>query len=194
MDRDGEQIFRKFKGVKADQFLRVPQLWVLVLQSKTIITCGPSALLEMFADHIEFVDEETLLVNGPSLVQVTDFMRRITYLPIDQCRTFLALKQSIEQQCLSDTDYGICDCILHSGSSEGELIGSQWPDLLKADTSVFVYIRISRRASKNLKLTQDGPLTVEAPNETRTIEYAGLSSDESGDEGDRMALTIIRER
>ena len=33
LDRDGDQVFRKFKGIKADQFLRVPQLWVLVLQS-----------------------------------------------------------------------------------------------------------------------------------------------------------------
>jgi hypothetical protein len=193
-NRDGEQMFRKFKGIKADQFLRVPQLWVLVLQSKTIITCGPSALPETFAEHVEFVDEEALLVNGPSLVQVTDFLRRVTYLPVDQCRTFLELKQSIEQQCLSDTDYGIDDCILHSSSSEGELTGSQWPDLLKAETSVFIYIRISRKASKKSKLTEDGPLTVEAPDETRMIEYAGLSSEESGDEGNRMALTTIRER
>jgi len=31
LDRDGEQMFRKFKGIKSDQYLRVPQLWAIVL-------------------------------------------------------------------------------------------------------------------------------------------------------------------
>ena len=193
LSRDGEQMFRKFRGIKADQFLRVPQLWVLILQSKTIITCGPSTLADMFAEYIEFVEEETLLAHGPSLVQVTDFLRRVSYLPVERCRTFLSLKQSIEEQCLSDSEYRIGDCILHSGGSDEELNGNQWPDLLNA-TSVFVHVRISRKKDSSSGSGLDDALAVEAPDETRLIEYAGLSSDESGDEGDRMALTIVQDR
>ncbi|OCK74777.1 hypothetical protein K432DRAFT_190061 [Lepidopterella palustris CBS 459.81] len=124
LDRDGNQIFRKFKGIKSDQYLRVPQLWVLILQSRTIITCGPSNLPDLFDDNVRFVEEEKLAANGPSLIQVTDFLRRTTYLPVDRCKTFLGLKQSIEQQCLSDTDFTMDDCLLHAGESEEELIGN----------------------------------------------------------------------
>jgi hypothetical protein len=194
LSRDGEQMFRNFRGIKTDQFLRVPQLWVLILQSKTIITCGPSALADMFTEHIEFVDEETLLARGPSLVQVTDFHRRVSYIPIEQCRTFFSLKQSIKEQCLAGSEYHLRDCILHPGSSEEELDGSQWPDMLNA-TSVFVYVRISRKKDpEKFGPGRDGPLAVGAPEETPLIEYAGLSSDESGDERDRMALTIVRDK
>jgi hypothetical protein len=33
MDRDEEQMFRKLGGMASHQYLRVPQLWVLVLNS-----------------------------------------------------------------------------------------------------------------------------------------------------------------
>lgn len=36
IDRDAEQIFRKFKAVKPDEYLRVPQLWVMLLNSGKI--------------------------------------------------------------------------------------------------------------------------------------------------------------
>jgi hypothetical protein len=194
MSRDGEQMFRKFRGIKTDQFLRVPQVWVLILQSKTIITCGVSALADIFTEDVEFVDEETLLARGPSLVQVTDFLRRVSYLPIEQCRTFLSLKQSIQEQCLSDLKYRIGECILHSGSGEEELDGNRWPDLLNA-TSVLIEVRISRKKDPTkVNPINDGPLAVGAPKETRLIEYAGLSSDESDDEGNGMALTIYQDK
>jgi hypothetical protein len=54
-----------------------------------IITCGPTPLRDLVSERIEFVDEEKLRANGPpSLVRVTDFMRRVTYLSVDQCGTF----------------------------------------------------------------------------------------------------------
>lgn len=189
LDRESDQMFRKFKGVEPNQYLRVPQLWTLVLQSETIITCGPSTLQEMSGGQIEFIDESSLLANE-RLVHVTDFFKRVTYLPVDQCRTFLQLRQSIEQQCLLGTDCAINDCILRSGNSEEELVGSQWPDLLKAHGSVFIYVRVSRRESDASTSKNHAQISIEGPSQPRLIEYKGLSSDESSDDNDKMALTV----
>jgi hypothetical protein len=194
LERESEQMFRKIKGIKTDQYLRVPQLWALVLQSETIITCGPSALKEMFEETIQFVEEDAVSTRGPSLVQVTDVLKRVTYIPIDRCKTFLVLKQSIEEECLSDVEYGITDCILHSGSSEEELDGSEWPGLLNV-SSTFVQVRLSRKkVDEKSARKHDDTLILEAPKTTRLIEYAGLSSDESDEERDKKALTLIQPR
>ncbi|KAF2803375.1 uncharacterized protein BDZ99DRAFT_526729 [Mytilinidion resinicola] len=144
----------------------------------------------MFGKHktIEFVNEEKLFANGPSMVQVTDFLRRVTYLPIEKCKTFLGLKQSIKQYSLIDADFAIGDCILHSGHNTEELDDRQWPGLLRAARSVFVYVRLSRKQAD----LPPPPLNVEAPAPTRLIEYAGLSSDESKDDRDRMTVAVAQ--
>lgn len=186
-------MLRKFKGVQPNQYLRVPQLWTLVMQSETIITCGPSTLPEMFSGNIEFIDESSFFVNE-RLVHVTDFLKRVTYLPVDQCRTFLQLRKSIEQQCLLGTDCSINDCILHLGNSEEELVGSLWPDLLKVQRFVFIYVRISRKEPDASPSKTNAPLVIEGPSQPFLIEYKGLSSDESSNDGDKMALTVRRLR
>ena len=145
LDREADQIFARMKGVQSHQYLRVPQLWAMILQSETIITCGPSTLSESIGDHIELVDEESLLAME-RLVHVTDFMKRVHYIPVDQCRSFLQLRQCIQQQCLSDTDCHIDNCILHTGNSDEELTASYWPDIIKAERSIFIYVRITRKA------------------------------------------------
>ncbi|KAJ4305064.1 hypothetical protein N0V90_000594 [Kalmusia sp. IMI 367209] len=176
VDRDENQIFRKLRGIASNKFLRVPQIWALVLQSKTIVTCGPLPLSDMFGENIEFVKEETLLAQGPSLVHITDLER---------------LQRCIEQACLQDSDTSLKDCILHSGNNEEELDGSHWPAILKEERSIFVYVRISR---KEIQTPGPDEKAIEALDESRLIEYASLSSDESGDEGDRMALMVINNR
>lgn len=192
LDRDGEQTFRKLRGMSSDRFLRVPQLWALLLNSSIIITCGPSSLISMVEEHIEFVKEEDLLTRGPSLVHVIDFERRVTYIPVEKCRSFIGLQRSIEVQCLADTDLSLDDCVLHSGLDQEELVVEKWPKILKEEKSIFVYVRISLR--EEIVPDSDGTKAIEALDESRLIEYASLSSDESGDEGDKMALVVFGDR
>jgi hypothetical protein len=194
LDREAEQIFARIKGVQSHQYLRVPQLWAMVLQSETIITCGPSTLSESIGEHVEFVDEKTLHANE-RLVHVTDFMKRVFCFPVDQCRSFLQLRRCIEQQCLSDTDCAIDDCILHSGNSEEELVAKHWPDIIKAENSVFIYVRIERKVTTKEKkgsLDDDGQKAIDGSKQLLLIEYKGLSSDESEDDGEGMALVVKR--
>jgi hypothetical protein len=191
LDRDGDQLFRKFRQAKHDQYLRVPQLWVLILNSKTIITCGASPLEDLFKGAFEFAAED--LTAGPSMVQVTDFFGRVNYLPIDQCRTFLELKQSIQKHCISKTDgvKHINDCLLHLGDSEDELEAEDWPRLLRKRNASFIYIRVSRKVttSSGLKTTGNASRIAE-PEPTKMIDYADLNSEEEPDKGNGMALIL----
>ncbi|KAH7084891.1 hypothetical protein BKA63DRAFT_4739 [Paraphoma chrysanthemicola] len=91
-DRDAAQQFRQFRRTKPGQYLRVPQLWVLLLNSATIISCGPRSLQSMGRDFLEIIPQNELLTQTLKMVQVTDFYNRVTCLRADQCNSFLALE------------------------------------------------------------------------------------------------------
>lgn len=183
-DRDREQSFHKFRkpDTRANQFLRVPQLWVLVLDSSSIITCGPSALTTTFQGGIEYVKEEALLLGAPSLIQVSaEFATKtIFYLPLGSCKTFFALKSKIHEECLEERGYHIDDCALHTFDSEEELDAGQWPKIVQTKTSFYVHVRVSLRR-------QTEALMIESTRNPLAIEYADLSSDED----EKRALVIV---
>lgn len=181
---DGDQMFRDFKGVGPDEYLRVPQLWALILDSKFIITCGPSDSFGAFEENIDFVDEASLRSQGPSLVKVTDAQKRIIYLPIERCGTFLELRKSIENESLGEVTMDPDRLVFHLEDSEDELKANEWPGILKTQRSVIVSLRMSFRGHQAI----EGP-----PDDSNLIEYGALSSDDDDDNGNDMAL-IIREK
>lgn len=181
-DRDSNQVFQQIKQGWFKEYLRVDQLWSLVLASSTLVTCGPSSLSEMFDGDIDFVDEEKLRRHGRSLIHVTDPSGGITYLPLNQCRNWLEARQTIEEKCLASSSLTLNDCNMHSGQNDEILDAGQWPNLLKSEG--FIYIRLKRKPQdvpepKSTPLpTKEEPTATKAPNEMLLIEYAELSSDE----------------
>ncbi|PVH95033.1 hypothetical protein DM02DRAFT_675778 [Periconia macrospinosa] len=188
-DRDGDQLFRNFKGVSPDEYLRIPQLWTLILDSKIIITCGPSHLFSVFEDNIDFVDEESLLSQGPSLVKVTDFQKRVTYLPIERCETFLKLRQSIINAFIGELIMEPDELVIHLGDAEDELKANEWPSILKTQRSAFVYLRLSLKRAQASEESSDDSL-----DDSNKIEYGALSSDDDDDVGNDMAVIVHPDR
>lgn len=137
--------------------------------------------------NVEIVDESSL-GDGPKLIHVTDFEHRVIYLPVEGCKTFVGLRQNIESRCLANADGDLNDYILHSGHHDEELLASQWPDILTAERSMFVRVRIRRRA-KELPTAEESK-SIEAMDESRLIEYASLDSDDSEGEDDQKALVV----
>lgn len=178
MDRDGEQTFRTFKGVRQKEYLRVPQLWALILDSKIIITCGPSNISTILEGSVEFIDEKSFLSQEPELVKVIDVQKRVRYIPIERCRTFLDLRRSILEECLAEHNTDFNDCILHLDDAIDELKANEWSSVLKAQRSVFVCVRIRLREAQ----------ATESIDESHLIDYGTLSSDEENDVGSDMAL------
>ncbi|KAJ8106574.1 hypothetical protein OPT61_g9442 [Boeremia exigua] len=181
-DRDDSQQFRTFRHVPNGHYLRVPQLWVLILNSTTIVSCGPSSLLGTSQGYHEVIPESSLVGFEQQLVHVTDFHKRVTVLPAESCSSYLQLRQSIQEECLSKTMEGIDQCNLHLGDSEAVLDPGVWPSLVGDAKTAFVYVRISRKRDvvKDLKTEGEEP--------QKMIKYTDLGSDEESPKGKELTL------
>lgn len=186
-DRDDGQQFRKFRQTQSGQYLRVPQLWALILNSTTIITCGPTPLMEMAQVWLEVVPEHGLIDPKKYLIHVTDFYKRVSFLSPEQCGTYFELRQAIQEQCLSKTTEHIDQCTLHVGDSGEPLDPSLWPSLLKNSQNAFLYLRVSRKYHA-ITTSDDGTARIEAPVLPKLIEYTGLDSDDESVTGRELAL------
>jgi hypothetical protein len=189
-DRDSDQIFRKFKRIRTGDYLRVSQFWALILQSHTIITCGPASLPDMFDDSVEFVAANALLADGPSLIHVTDHLQRVAYLSLERCGTYLALRRSIEEECFKGLEETIDDFVIFIEDSDLELESRHWPAMLKSKTSAFVYLRLSRRPSRSELARRNSRSMITAPKAPALIEYTNLSSDDDLPGDESMALIL----
>jgi hypothetical protein len=188
-DRDDNQQFRRFKQTRKGQYLRVPQVWMLILNSQTIISCGPSSLEKLGQPWLEIVPEDSLGSATQRLIHVTDFHKRTTILSADQCGSFLALRQTIQKQCLSEAKEDVDQCLLHLGDSQTALEPGQWPSLLREKNGAFLHIRISR---KRLALTvqDEKQARLEAPDAQKLIEYTDLGSDDESGRGKELIVSI----
>jgi hypothetical protein len=187
-------MFRKFKRTRAGDYMRVPQLWSLILQSRIIITCGPTPLPETLAGGVEFVAEDFLLADGPSVVRVTDFYQQVVYLPLGQCRTYLALRQSIEQKCLEDVEQDANDYTIHVGENETELDASQWPGLLQVKGCAFIYVRLIRRPTQNQSTRGNDIITLGVPVLPKLIDYGDLDSYQGASDDERIGPVLSHNR
>ncbi|KAH7094539.1 hypothetical protein FB567DRAFT_5930 [Paraphoma chrysanthemicola] len=187
-DRDAAQQFRQFRGIKPGQYLRVPQLWVLLLNSATIISCGPRSLQSMGRDFLEIIPQNELLTQTLKMVQVTDFYNRVTCLRADQCNSFLALETNIQEECLSGKDSNIDQCSIHWGDDDAEISPAEWPILLKRSGSTIVNVRLRRRNSPSLSALNKDSHQASHLDVSRMIDYTDLGSDDGSQRGERMAL------
>lgn len=148
-DRDNDQLFRKFPQNKPGCFLRVPQLWILLLHSTSIITCGPTPFAETFHQLLKFSPRSELLSSPEGLIQVTDEYNRVCFLPTKDCGSFFALKQTLQHHyCLQHYEKHIDLFTLHLDESKAELDPAQWPSILKHGRTSFLNIRINLRDHK----------------------------------------------
>jgi hypothetical protein len=186
-DRDRSQQFRNFAQVKSGQYLRVPQLWVLILNSTVTITCGPASIVDLARDRLEIVAGDSLLSTDQQLIHVTDFYQRVTLLKPEQCTSYLALEQTIEKECLDDEETGIDRCILHLGDSNEPLDPSLWPALLRNTQGSLIYLRLSRKDPPTIK-QDNSALGIEGPDPRLMITYTDLDSDNGSTRGKELTL------
>jgi hypothetical protein len=186
-DRDENQQFRHFRQVKSGQCLRVPQIWALVLDSTTVITCSPCSLVTTAERWLKIIPEDSLANTNHRLIHVTDFYKRVTCLNPEHCRSYLALQQSIQKECLAEWNEDIGRCILHLGDDEAALDPALWPALLREARTTFIYIRITLR---RLTIEAQGvePMQIEASKMLMLLDYTDLSSDDESSKDMRLAL------
>lgn len=186
-DRDDGQQFRKFRQIRSGQYLRVPQLWALILNSTTIITCGPTPLMDMAQSWLQVIPEHSLVSAKQHLIQVTDFHKVVTFLSSDTCRSYLELKRAIQDECLSRVTEHIDQCTLHLGDSEEKLDPSLWPSLLRKQQNALLYIRVSRN-SRAIPSQDNVTASIEVNDVPKMIKYSDLNSDDESTDGKELAL------
>ncbi|KAJ4989012.1 hypothetical protein SVAN01_05450 [Stagonosporopsis vannaccii] len=186
-DQDAHQQFRKFSQAQKGEYLRVPQLWVLILNSTTIISCGPTSLAGTAKDWLEIIPEDSLVGITQQLLHVTDFHKRITILSLADCSSYLQLERTIQAECLSKTSHTIDQCNLHLGNNESILDPALWPSLVKDERTAFLYIRISRKSDTTTAQAAE-KARIEAPSAQNLIEYTDLGSDDQSVTGKEVAI------
>ncbi|KAH6616338.1 hypothetical protein C7974DRAFT_427340 [Boeremia exigua] len=186
-DRDDSQQFKKFRQTRGGEYLRVPQLWILILDSSTIVTCGPTSLKEMAQAWLEIIPEVSLASTTQKLVQVTDTRKRTTVLTPEQCDSYLELKRKIQDECLFDTKDDIDQCTIHVGDSELMLDPSHWPSLLRDTQSALINLVIRRRIAADTP-PDDTLKFLDAPETRLMIEYTDLGSDDDSTSGRELIL------
>ncbi|KAI4686964.1 uncharacterized protein J4E84_005335 [Alternaria hordeiaustralica] len=159
----------------------------MVVKSHLIITCGPSALPELFDGSVEFISGDYLRTDGPSLVQVTDFYGQTTYLPLKLCSTYVALRRNIESKCLDDSEEDGEDYVIHVGSDDSVLEADQWPHIMKSERSAMIVLRLSRKST-----SRDISLIDRSRSEQGKIEYGDLSSEHDSTDEDKTKALILR--
>jgi hypothetical protein len=189
-DRDNNQQFRGFqRDEQVRTYLQVPQFWALILNSATMITCGPAPIADLFPDTIHIVSEDSLLSNRQCLVHVTDFHKRVTFLNPEQCGTYFELERTIQRECLTKAKEDLTNYLLYLGDTETTIEPGLWPALLAGTSTAFLYIRIGRKDRTALATATDWQMQrVEAPEKRKMIEYSGLESDD--DSGGTMELGV----
>lgn len=117
--RDKEQIITKTSPnthTKQDHVVHVPQIWALIINKYTIITCAPldpSVLRGNTIKLMSYADAQS--DEATWSVHFTDAYGHNFYLPLRFCRTWFGLIKQIAQDCLHD-EYGLVrDQLLKNG-------------------------------------------------------------------------------
>lgn len=108
-DRDKEQAYQKFGNGGDGGLIHVPSLWMLNIDSKTVVTCGYRPLSSEFVKSIEVLQEdlkqlgtstrtETPLTN----IRLSDGDGRVLLYSLDECQTYFEMEQKLrELKCYS---------------------------------------------------------------------------------------------
>ncbi|KAI9831689.1 MAG: hypothetical protein M1819_004755 [Sarea resinae] len=107
--REKKQAICSLENLSQSEIIHVPQLWSLVVDNHTIITCGPMKRSELCVDSInlESHGEPSVCLQGPR-ENKTKF-----FIPLAKCRTWLKLSRILEdimgtliEDCDVKTEYG----------------------------------------------------------------------------------------
>jgi hypothetical protein len=102
-ERDEEQALRKAEFTRNDSLIHIPSLWMLNINSDTVVTAGYSSLSSHFVKSIE-VHEENLKNLGSSITEntvttlrLTDLNGRTLLFKLDENRSYFQMEQRLRE-------------------------------------------------------------------------------------------------
>ena len=164
--RDKEQVITKTTSIR-DQLahdthvVHVPQIWALMINNYTIITCAALNASVLRADTIKLMSyADAQLDEATWSVHFTDARGKVFYLPLRYCKTWFDLVKHITDHCLHDEYSFIRDQLLKGGpvyqlvvANGGSLVDAdKWSKLIEETKTEVIHLRLVDKENLDSRL------------------------------------------
>ena len=154
--RDKEQVITKTTSIKdhlahKDHVVHVPQIWVLIINNYTIITCAALDASVLRGDTIKLISYTAAQQDEATWsVHFTDARGKDFYLPLRFCKTWFDLVRQVTDNCLVDEYSYIRDQLLKGGpvyelvvAKDGSRVNAErWPKLVEEQKTEVIHLRL----------------------------------------------------
>ena len=201
--RDKEQVITKTTSIRdqlahENHVVHVPQIWALMINNHTIITCAALDASILRGDTIKLMSyTKAQLDEATWSVHFTDARGQDFYLPLRYCKTWFDLVKQITDHCLHDEYSFIRDQLLRNGpvyqlvvASDGSLVtADKWSKLVEETKTEVIHLRLVDKESLDSRLlftyydNEGNEVIIDSDNSTDTSSTS--SSDDDDDDDDR---------
>lgn len=202
--RDKEQVITKTTSIRdqlvhENHVVHVPQIWALMINNYTIITCAALDVSVLRSDTIKLMsytdaqkDEATWSVH------FTDARGKDFYLPLRYCKSWFDLVRQITDHCLHDEYSFIRDQLLKGGpvyqlvvANDGSLVDAdRWSKLVEETKTEVIRLRLVDNESVDLRLLvtyyddEGNEINGDLDDSANTSPISSSDDDDDDDEGD----------
>ena len=162
--REKEQVITKteaHKKAKKDHVVHVPQMWAIVINKYTIITCAPLDVSALRGDTIQLLAYSQAQLNEATWsVHFTDASGNVFYLPLRFCKTWFGLVKQIAEDCLEDDEFHLIrDQLLKQGplyklvTEDGTRVtADSWALMVEKERTEIIRLRLIDKEKTSTKL------------------------------------------
>ena len=148
-NRDKGQVIRKIER-HSDHVVHVPQIWALIINKHTIITCAALSTSTLRGDTIRIMKyADAQLDEATWSIHFADARGTVFYLPLRFCKTWFGLVKQITTDCLQDEYNLIRDQLLKSGplyelvTEDGVPVTAEsWPRMIENERSEVIRLKL----------------------------------------------------
>ncbi len=197
--RDKEQVITKTTSIRdqlaqENHVVHVPQIWALMINNYTIITCAALDASVLRSDTIKLMSYTAAQSDEATWsVHFTDARGKDFYLPLRFCKTWFDLVRQITDHCLHDDYSFIRDQLLKDGpvyqlvdARDGSLVNAdKWSKLIEETKTEVIHLRLvdNESVSSRLLVTycddEGNEVAIDSDNSSDTSSI--FSSDDESD-------------
>ena len=199
--RDKDQVITKTTSIRdqlahENHVVHVPQIWALIINNYTIITCAALGASVLRGDTIKLMSyTKAQLDEATWSVRFTDAGGQDFYLPLRYCKTWFDLVKQITDHCLYDEYSFIRDQLLRGGpvyqlvvASDGSLVtADKWSKLVEETKTEVIHLRLVDKESLDSRLlvtyydNEGNEVIMDSDNSTDTTSTSSSDDDDDGD-------------
>jgi hypothetical protein len=184
-ERDEEQAYRKFGNDNPKALIHVPNLWVLNISDRFVVTCGHQPLSKDFIKSIETIpvdltpSQKNQSGNTSSSIRLTDWTGRKLLFSTHECRSYFQMEQKLKEMesiCAwsgTSTSNNSLQLAWDRGDGKKELVTPEiWSTIVRSDDRLFIdLISLNVQEAKNLRSEIAPPRTSFSPPDRMSLFF-----------------------